>query len=254
MENEKFYRSKDPKDYFVTFDKDLDTFCKSNQINFYPWIGSNYESGLKGKRTLIMGESFYLDDWNPEGRLDWCMTKDACPLAIRKYLGEQPIDINKKGEDPILVYKPITKAFITHDKATRFLSGIFNGKVPPHIRKEIWHSVMYTVFIQNSFRKHVADGSPFPSNEIETDKRVLNTLINQYHPNLVIIYSKMVQNLLMHDPSLYYIRLDENGRELKSYIWESNGVTFWGVPHPSILRSRVSLQDLNSLYLKILNK
>src|SRR6266478_2421464 len=33
-----------------------------SQVRFVPWVGSSYDSGLKGAKTLILGESHYQKD------------------------------------------------------------------------------------------------------------------------------------------------------------------------------------------------
>jgi hypothetical protein len=127
----------DPQEYIAKFDPQIQEFCEKNGIHFYPWIGPDYcDSQLK---VLLLGESYYLDEWNPEGRFDWDITKDASPLAIRKYLGEEPTNN----------YKVETKEFITHDKATRVLLGITGRRVSLVERRNLWHSVAYSVFIDD---------------------------------------------------------------------------------------------------------
>ena len=103
------------QEYKAHFDPQMQEFCEKNGIHFYPWIGSDYYSSQH--KMLLLGESYYLDTWNPEGRFDWDITKDASPLAIRKYLGEEQ---NHRVE---------TKEFITHDKATRVILGITGRRV-----------------------------------------------------------------------------------------------------------------------------
>lgn len=229
-----------PEDYKASFDPKIEHFCVANKINFYPWIGKDY---FKSKtKILLLGESYYLDDWNPEGRLDWDMTKDASPLAIRKYLGEEPN------------YKVVTKEFITHDKATRVLLGITGRRVSIAERRALWHSVAYTVFIQNSFRKKVADSTSFDPTEIKKDTIILDSLLQELKPDLVISYSNSIQKQIAANPQIIKITRNNQGKTLTCYIWERNGIQFIGIPHPSILRSNVAINDLHSLYQNLLEK
>ena len=223
-----------PEDYKAQFDPEIQSFCESNNIHFYPWIGKNYSSS--DKKIFIIGESYYLDDWNPEGRFDWDITKDACALAIRKYLGEYCDG------------KVYTKEFITYDKASRVLLNITGRKVMVSERQALWHNVGYTVFIQNSFRKKVADSSSFDPEEIKKDTKILDAICDKYKPDLVIVYSNSIQKLIASNPQKIIFNANGNKRTLTSYIWKRKGITFWGIPHPSILRCNIAIQNLHNIY------
>ena len=232
----------DPQEYIAKFDPQIQEFCEKNGIHFYPWIGPDYcDSQLK---VLLLGESYYLDEWNPEGRFDWDITKDASPLAIRKYLGEEPTNN----------YKVETKEFITHDKATRVLLGITGRRVSLVERRNLWHSVAYSVFIQNSFRKKVADSSAFEKDEIEKDIIILDAILAEYKPDLVISYSNSIQEQIASNPQIIKIPRNAQGKTLTCYLWKRNGIHFMGIPHPSILRSNMSIMNLHSVYLSLLNQ
>lgn len=225
-----------PEDYKVQFDPDLQGYCEENGIHFYPWVGKDYDSCKK--KILILGESYYLDDWNPEGRFDWDITKDASPLAVRKYLGEEPTND----------YKVITKEFVTLDKTTRVILDITGRHVSVSERRSLWHSVVYSVFIQNCFRKKVADSSPFDQSEINKDVIILDALLDKYNPDMVISFSNSIQKRIATNPRAIKIATNTKGRTLTSYIWERNGITFWGIPHPSILRSNMAIKNLHSIF------
>ena len=224
------------------YDPQIQEFCEKNGIHFYPWIGADYCNSQP--KILLLGESYYLDEWNPDGRFDWDITKDASPLAIRKYLGEEPTNN----------YKVETKEFITHDKASRVLLGITGRRVSINERRTLWHSVAYTVFIQNSFRKKVADSSAFTKEEIEKDAIILDAILAEYKPNLVISYSNSIQKQIADHPQIIKIPSNANGKTLTCYLWKRNGIQFWGIPHPSILRSNMAIMNLNSLYNEYLNQ
>lgn len=227
-----------PEEYKAHFDPEIQHFCENNGIHFYPWIGENYFSS--DKKIFIIGESFYLDDWNPEGRFDLDITKDACALAIRKYLGEY---CDENGR-----YKVYTKEFITHDKASRVLLNITGRTVTIQERRALWHSVGYTVFIQNSFRKKVADSSPFSTDEISKDTIILDAILEKYKPDLVIVYSNSIQKMIADNPQKIVFKANDKERTLTSYIWKRNDITFWGIPHPSILRCNVAIKNLHRIY------
>lgn len=223
-----------PEEYKAIFNPEIQSFCEEKGIHFYPWIGSNYNQCEK--KIFIIGESYYLDDWNPEGRFDWDITKDACALAIRKYLGEYCDG------------KVYTKEFITFDKASRVLLNITGRKVAVSERRSLWHNVGYTVFIQNSFRKKVADSSSFDPEEIKKDTIILNAILDKYKPDLVIVYSNSIQRLIASNPQRIIFHANDKKRTLTSYIWNRKDITFWGIPHPSILRCNIAIQNLHEIY------
>ena len=230
------------QEYKAKFDPQMQEFCEKNGIHFYPWIGADYCNSQP--KILLLGESYYLDEWNPEGRFDWDITKDASPLAIRKYLGEEPTNN----------YKVITKEFITHDKATRVILGITGRRVSLEERRILWHSVAYTVFIQNSFRKKVADSSAFEKGEIEKDTIILDAILAKYKPDLVISYSNSIQKQIASNPQIVKVPRNAQGETLTCYLWKRSGIQFMGIPHPSILRSNMSIMNLHSLYLSLFNQ
>lgn len=225
------------EEYKKDFDPELQCFCEENGIHFYPWVGRQYYSS--SRKILILGESYYLDDWNPEGRFDLDITKDASPLAIRKYLGEEP------------GHNVETKEFITFDKATRAILNITGRRVSVEERRELWHRVVYSVFIQNSFRQKVADSSPLSEEEIAKDIVILDALLEKYKPDLVISYSNSIQKKIATNPIIKKISTNLKGRTLSVYRWERNGIPFIGIPHPSILRSNMGIHNLH-LELKTL--
>lgn len=222
------------------FDPQIQEFCEKNGIHFYPWIGADYCN--RQPKILLLGESYYIDEWNPEGRLDLDITKDASPLAIRKYLGEEQ---NHRVE---------TKEFITHDKATRVILGITGRRVNLEERRNLWHSVAYSVFIQNSFRKKVADSSAFEKEEIEKDTVILDAMLAKFKPDLVISYSNSIQKQIASNPKIVKFQRNAQGKTLTCYLWKRSGIQFMGIPHPSILRSNMSIMNLHSLYLSLFNQ
>lgn len=228
------------EEYKQSFDPEFESFCVANGIHFYPWVGCGYHDSAK--KILILGESYYLDDWNPTGRFDLDITKDASPLAIRKYLGEEPTN-NHKVE---------TKEFITLHKATRAILGIVGRPVSLEERRSLWHNVVYSVFIQNSFRSKVADSSSFSKEELDKDVKILDVLLARYNPDVVISFSNSIQKLIADKPKIFKIAANSSGRTLTSYEWERNGVRFLGIPHPSILRSNLSIHNLHSLMQEVL--
>ena len=47
---------------------------------------------------------------------------------------------------------------------------------------------------------------------------------------------------------------DAQGETLTCYLWKRSGLQFMGIPHPSILRSNMSIMNLHSVYLSLLNQ
>ncbi|MCI7556087.1 MAG: uracil-DNA glycosylase family protein [Bacteroidales bacterium] len=229
------------EDYKQTFDPEFESFCIKNSIHFYPWVGGNYHSC--DKKILILGESYYLDDWNPAGRFDMDMTKDASPLAIRKYLGEEPTND----------FKVETKEFITLHKATRAILGIVGRPVSLSERRSLWHNVVYSVFIQNSFRSKVADSSPFTKDEIDKDAQILDALLAQYKPDVVISFSNSIQNAIADNSKKIKFVSSSNGRMLTCITWKRSDIQFVGIPHPSILRSNISIENLHQIIKGLIN-
>lgn len=229
------------EDYKQSFDPEFENFCVENGIHFYPWVGKNYFDAQP--RILILGESYYLDDWNPTGRFDWDITKDASPLAIRKYLGEEPTND----------FKVETKEFITLHKATRAILGLVGRPVSLSERRTLWHNVVYSVFIQNSFRSKVADSSPFSKEEIDKDAKILDALLARYNPDVVISFSNSIQNAIAYNPQMIKFETNRTGHALTCITWKHNEIKFIGIPHPSILRSNLSITNLHKIIDHLIN-
>lgn len=136
------------------------------KIHLRPWIGSEYEKGIGGKRLLVLGESQYSDTDNPE--LTQIVMKKLLAYKLRK----------RKDEAE---YEPWMRTFTIFERAVagRVLSGEESAA--------FWNSVLFYNFVQEMMpdrgfrptRKQFADSAA-----------AFEEVLNAYEPDLIIAWGK----------------------------------------------------------------
>lgn len=198
-------------------------------VKFLPWIGDKYEEGIyydengelqygtdKGKKVLVLGESFY-----------WGETeKDA-----ERALGE-----NKRSW---LVYEIIHR-FI--DKHANFSFGVNHcpfirfertlaGKerLSMEERVELWNHIAFYIYIQEPLNDLT------PTKKLYEDaKEMFLSLIDKYQPDIIIVWGKrLYYNLPLSGQQGEYVEIEDEYTETWNFCNNNQNIEVLPIPHPS---------------------
>ena len=141
-----------------------------SEMTFLPWEGPYYNQGFRGKKVLVVGESYYRDpEWtdNPDNFLF------ASPNAVQKFI------------------------FGWNQSTFRIFTNIMLGKgkgdtTTTEERASLWNHVVYYNFIQSGLRANATDKNAIPNHWLKEGKKILKDILSIYNPDLTIVYSKQV--------------------------------------------------------------
>lgn len=202
-------------------------------INFTPWIGENYKTGINNKKTIILGEAHYLNDvennnWNlPEKKPKFTKACISAQIGIDKGDGVW-----------------------THPFFTKIVSAITGITSPNNDQKtEFWNSVIFMNYIQE-FVDGGARKRPTKS-QWEQAVSYFQNIVMIHKPENILVFgydlwdhvSKTLKNTVIEE-----VKLSGKKRATNSYfISDNEEYSFNVLPfyHPS---SRFSPSQWHVIY------
>lgn len=137
---------------------------KLENVNFYPWVGSNYENSMFGIKILILGESHYAEhDDEPDS--DW--TKHVIK--------------HNAQDNPNAFFTKITKAVL----------GLNSGaELSEETRSNFWEHVAFYNYVQGIVGE---SGRIRPTNEMwKGAERPFLSVVESLKPDVVIVLGAML--------------------------------------------------------------
>lgn len=188
-----------------------------------PWEGPYYQKGYRGKKILIVGESYYED---PEWTNDVNNFPYASIHAVQKYIfgWEQP----------------------TFDAFTTMILGKNNEVSIEKEKAEFWNSVVYYNFVQDGLRSNAKDSSKIPNEWLRSGKDLLLNMLAIYQPDVSIVFSKQIW---CHYADYKSEEFSQNYREIALQhssvaVFDLYGYHLVGIHHPSCLLGQESKQEI----------
>ena len=133
-------------------------------VNFYPWVGANYENNMFGIKILILGESHYAEN-DDEPDSDWT----------------QHVVKHNAQDHPNAFFTKITKAVL----------GLYSeDELSEDTRSNFWDHVAFYNYVQGIVGE---SGRIRPTNEMweEAEKPFL-AVIESLKPDVVIVLGSML--------------------------------------------------------------
>lgn len=189
-------------------------------VKFLPWIGDKYEEGIyydekgelcygtsKGKKVLVLGESFYWDD-EDDGN-----GKMFIPELIEDFL-------NPQSE-----FLPYKRTFIKFERA---MAG---RELDKEESREFWEHVMFYNYVQVPLQ-----GTRFSPTEEQyaNSKDMFFTLLNIINPDYFIVWGMRLYNNLPQE-GMQGFDIEESGDSYETWIYEvgAKRIPFMAIYHPS---------------------
>lgn len=194
-------------------------------VKFLPWIGGKYEKGIyydekgelrygngKGKKVLVLGESFYWDD-DDDGN------------------GKMFIhDLIKNLVNPKFEFQPYKRTFIKFERA--MTGKPWEKEEETKRRIEFWEHIMFYNYVQEPLR-----GTRFsPTNEqYEKAKNAFFTLLKFLEPDYIIVWGmRLYNNLPQEGEQGPDLEIDNDIYETWMYKVETKKIPFMAIYHPSV--------------------
>lgn len=189
-------------------------------VKFLPWIGDKYEEGIyydekgelcygnsKGKKLLVLGESFY---WGDEDDGDGKM---FIPELIEDFL-------NPQSE-----FLPYKRTFIKFERA---MAG---RELSKEESKEFWEHVMFYNYVQEPLQG--TRMSPTAEQYMKS-RDALFTLLNVMNPDYFITWGIRLYNNLPQE-GVQGSDIEEAGDSYETWIYEveTKKIPFMPIYHPS---------------------
>lgn len=191
-------------------------------VKFLPWIGDKYEDGIyydekgelrggKGKKVLVLGESFYWDD-EDDGS-----AKMFVPELIEDF-------INPQSE-----FLPYKRTFIKFERA---MAG---RELSKEESREFWEHVMFYNYVQEPLRG--TRMSP-TQEQYEDSATYFNSLLKICCPNFIIAWGIRLYNNLPSEEIIKgeigsFIEIDDDFYETWNYNIDRMVIPVLGIYHPS---------------------
>ena len=189
-------------------------------VKYLPWIGDKYEDGIyynekgelrygngKGKKVLVLGESFYWDD-EDDGS-----AKMFVPELIEDF-------INPQSE-----FLPYKRTFIKFERA---MAG---RELNKEESKEFWEHVMFYNYVQEPLQGTRMS----PTEEQYANSRdALFSLLNVMAPDYFIVWGMRLYNNLPQE-GVQGFDIEETGDSYETWIYEveAKRFPFMAIYHPS---------------------
>jgi hypothetical protein len=162
-------------------------------VKFLPWVGENYQNGLNGLRTLVLGESHYESSNNP--------------------------DISNSPRETILCIEEQASGDWAKAFWTKTASALIGRRPTLEDKKLFWHSVAFYNYVQYSagFGPRVRP----PPESWEKSKLPFEEVLNELKPELIVALGYRLMAMLP----------DLNGHEGPT-IDSAPQPRTWLYPHP----------------------
>lgn len=146
-------------------------------VFFKPWVGPCYDSGINGKKVMIMGHVHVCSDCIECGIIK---DRDEECASLTTKAVEDYIKWRKTGENPTPEYKGWLNTYFNFAKA-------FFGYEPDFKQEkcELWDKVLFYNYVQRA----VADWNQIPNPEAYEKSQVpFMEVINEYEPDVIIVW------------------------------------------------------------------
>ena len=147
-------------------------------VKFKPWIGFNYNSGIKGKKILALGESFYCSEEDikklPEGT-------SLTDKVVTDYLAIRNGEYRENNGSWTNTY-------------LKFERSLTNKETTPEESQEIWNSIAFYNYLQVPMSGARESGSTI---DYKNAENAFIEVINELQPDLMIVWGvgKLFNNL-----------------------------------------------------------
>lgn len=208
---------------------ELTKHLKTNKtINFYPWVGENFQEGLAGKKILILGESHYCKEQLAEGGVCY-------PCCQRDKMTEK-LGCFSQTEDVIDSYidtysgESYLQTFLCFERA------VCGREISKEERAKFWNHVAFYNYIQYS-----QGGPRLPLQEAEDSSNAFKAVLETLMPDCIVIWGvdKLWNRLPDWGGNETKISID-NGDSVKVWNYTINGknIPAMAVHHPSTPRGK----------------
>ena len=188
-------------------------------VNFYPWRGARYDTGINNKRILILGESHYCEDSDKSQK-----SRHRCPKEFDNYCMSCYMDreCHEKTIDTIVEHLS-SENYRTH----KTFESLVNGhSLSEKERFEFWHHLAFYEYIQYAQPK---PKMPLKQGDPTQNRNALLEVLDLLKPDKIIIWGKR----------FYHLLLNEFGGEIivhptypRAWNWKINNIDILIVDHP----------------------
>ena len=188
-------------------------------VNFYPWRGARYDTGINNKRILILGESHYCEDSDKSQK-----SRHRCPKEFDNYCMSCYMDreCHEKTIDTIVEHLS-SENYRTH----KTFESLVNGhSLSEKERFEFWHHLAFYEYIQYAQPK---PKMPLKQGDPTQNRNAFLEVLDLLKPDKIIIWGKR----------FYHLLLNEFGGEIivhptypRAWNWKINNIDILIVDHP----------------------
>lgn len=225
---------------------------------FIPKKGANYESGLNGIKTLVLGSHFYCPYADCPHLKEACASSssirtmdDACPCYTNK--GDR--DYYKLSNSNEIEIESYLEGFPypSYDAFT-YLMLDKRDHLTEQEKRDFWEQVAFTNYIQHYW----PDGytPPYNGNEplFDADYEAFKEVLDELKPQIVIVWNEAIRDCLQEHNELQYIGM-MNMPIISAYLFACYGAEQRSNPKlmKTLLQQYTFVSEkLNAAWLKAL--
>ena len=158
-------------------------------VNFYPWRGAKYDTGINNKRILILGESHYCEDYDKSQK-----SRHKCPKEFDNYCMSCHMDreCHEKTIDTIVEHLS-SENYRTHKTFETHVNG---HSLSEKERFEFWHHLAFYEYIQYAQPK---PKMPLKQGNPTQNRNAFLEVLELLKPDKIIIWGKRFYHLLLNE-------------------------------------------------------
>lgn len=191
----------------------------TQHVNFYPWRGARYDTGINNKRILILGESHYCEDSDKSQK-----SRHACPKEFDRYCMSCHMDseCHEKTIDTIVEHLS-TENYNTHKTFKTHVNGhLLSNKE----RFEFWHHLAFYEYIQFAQPK---PQMPLIQGDPIKNRNAFLEVLDLLKPDKIIIWGKRFYHLLLKE---FGGEVIEHPAYPRAWTWKIKNIDVLIVDHP----------------------
>lgn len=147
-------------------------------VRFQPWVGKNYNSGINGKRVMVLGESHY------------CANEDEATASITNNV---ILDLLNPDSE----HEPYKNTYTKFERAIAGKPLSFTEKA------HVWNSLLFYNYVQTPIS--AARVSPTAA-EFAASEKAFFEILEHYRPHCIVVWGERL-----------YTNLPQKGHQAKDF-------------------------------------
>ena len=155
------------------------------KVNFWPWVGPEYEEGFNGHRLLVLGESHYCHIKCKECNAEACMKQ-----------GYSEEDFHNQTIEVIDGYLHAYEGEHFQQTFLCFERAVLGKTASDEEQEAFWNHLAFYNYVQNDLHKETGSRTNLGSADSAASKEAFREILETLKPDKVIVWGKRLYKYL----------------------------------------------------------